>query len=186
MAKCPNCSYQAKVNICDVCDTTIFEDMKKTDKLAKKALKNINGKSLPKLKLELQEVFNKFIRLRDQKNGVFKCISCGQFKVVNQMNAGHYHSQGHNEAVRYDETNVNGQCVRCNLMLHSNALGYQAGLIKKYGKQIIDILEIKRHNKSKMGKFELNLLIKEYSQKVKDLERKQRGFHEPESLADII
>lgn len=192
---CSNCNTDQGGNICKICDKVLKEKKQpktlqrsKTPikKVSKKLINKMNGKSLPKLKAELQEVFNKFIRLRDQKNGVFKCISCGRFKPVSQMNAGHYHSQGNNEAVRYSEINVQGQCIRCNCHLHGNLLRFQDGLIKKYGKQVIDLLEIQRHNKSKMGKFEHELLIKEYKAKVKVLERKYGGFYEPESLSGII
>jgi hypothetical protein len=189
--KCPSCGIHAKGSICDYCDSIIFVEPEKVKKVkvkkvTEKLKKQMNGKSLPKLKKELQEIFNKFIRLRDQKNGVFKCISCGEFKQVDQMNAGHYHCVGNNEAVRYNEFNVNGQCVKCNLHEHANLLGYQQGLIKKYGKKVVELLEIQRHNKSKMGKFEHELLIKDYKAKVKALERKHKGFYEPEGLADIL
>lgn len=191
--KC-TCGITPKGGIC-LCGKVLFAEPEKVKKplkrtpikkVSEKMKKQINGKSLPKLKKELQEIFNKFIRLRDQKNGVFRCISCHKFKKVDQMNAGHFHPVGSNEAVRYDETNVNGQCINCNLHNHSNPLGYREGLIRKYGGKIIDLLEVKRHNKSKMGKFEHELLIKEYTQKVKDLERKHKGFYEPEGLRDII
>jgi NAD-dependent dihydropyrimidine dehydrogenase PreA subunit len=153
--RCTNCGYMAKGNYCDICHAQIKEIPE--------------AKTLPALKKELQTVFNLFIRLRDQANGTFRCISCWKVKPVKQMHAGHFHSAGHNESVRYDEMNCNGQCASCNTFLHGNLLGYREGLIRKYGGKVIDILEIKRHNKSKMGKFELSLLIQEYKRKSKEL-----------------
>lgn len=190
---CPSCNTDQGGNICKICDKVLKEkkpvkalQRSKIKKVSKKLINKMNGKSLPKLKAELQEVFNKFIRLRDQKNGVFKCISCQNVKLTKQMNAGHFHSAGNNEALRYCETNVNGQCISCNLHKQGNLLGYQEGLAKKYGPYVLSHLEIRRHNKSKMGKFEHELLIKEYKAKVKELERKHKGFYEPESLSGII
>jgi 5-methylcytosine-specific restriction endonuclease McrA len=125
-------------------------------------------KSLPKLKAKLDKVFNAFIRKRDTLPGnVFKCISCGELKHVSKMHAGHFHSAGHNEATRWVEENVNGQCERCNTFLHGNLLGYREGMLKKYGQRILDRLEIQRHNRSKMMRFEVTILIQEYKKKLK-------------------
>lgn len=123
-------------------------------------------KSLGTLKSELTKVFNSYIRQRDSQGGKFECISCGKFLPVKQMNAGHYHSAGHNESIRWDETNVNGQCVRCNCFLHGNLIEYRKGMIKKWGTKILEGLDIKRHNRSKMTKFEVSLLIQEYKYKL--------------------
>jgi hypothetical protein len=90
---------------------------------------------LPKLQKKAQETFNRFIRERDQNNG---CISCGG--QVEQ--AGHYFSQGHHSALRFNETNTNGQCVRCNCFLHGNLINYRKGLIQKYGIEIVEQLEL--------------------------------------------
>lgn len=119
-------------------------------------------KTLPELKKILDTHFNAFIRQRDQENGMFKCISCGEMKPTRLMHAGHYHSAGHNEATRWDEDNTNGQCVKCNTFLHGNLLGYQKGLLAKIGKQRLERLELRRHNKSKMFAFEVETLIKYY------------------------
>lgn len=125
-------------------------------------------KSLQALKKDLDDAFNAFIRKRDTLSGyVFRCISCGDFKLINQMNAGHYFSAGHNEAIRWNEFNVNGQCIHCNKFLHGNEKGYREGMLKKYGPKVLEDLEIQRHNKSKMFKFEVQLLIEEYKNKLK-------------------
>lgn len=131
-------------------------------------------KTLAQLKKDLTRVFNEFIRLRDSyPNGKFKCISSGKICPISQMHAGHYFSAGHNESIRWDERNVNGQSIRDNFFLHGNFGGYTKGMLEKYGQAVIDELEIKRHNRSKMHKFEVELLIQEYKQKVKDLKAKK-------------
>jgi len=127
-------------------------------------------KTLSQLKKDLTKVFNAFIRKRDTlPNGTFKCISCGKFLPVSQMNAGHYFAAGHNESIRWDERNVNGQCVHDNLYLHGNFHGYTNGMIHKYGQKVVDELNIKRHNKSKMARFEVSYLIQEYKKKLNNL-----------------
>jgi 5-methylcytosine-specific restriction endonuclease McrA len=136
----------------------------KVDKALKKK------KSLAVLKGELQDIFNLFIRLRDTQysNGkaFFVCISCGKPKDIDQMHAGHYHPVGGNESVRYDEDNVHGQCIACNHFKHGNEKGYRPRLIKKIGQQRFDMLEIKRHNRSKLMPFEVEVLISEYKNKI--------------------
>lgn len=145
----------------------------KTLNYKKKVDKALKKKSLSVLKGELQDIFNKYIRLRDTQysNGkaFFVCISCGHPKGIEEMHAGHYHPVGGNESVRYDEDNVHGQCLHCNFYKHGNDKGYMPRLIKKIGQKRFDILEIKRHNRSKMMAFEIEYLIQEYTEKIKAL-----------------
>lgn len=113
--------------------------------------------SLQKLVIKVQLVFNAWIRKRDQNKG---CISCGG--QVEQ--AGHYFSAGHYTALRFNEINVNGQCVRCNCFLHGNLIEYRQGLIKRYGEEKVLILEnsAKLNKVKKWSRFELEIINKEY------------------------
>jgi hypothetical protein len=70
-----------------------------------------------------QQVFNKFIRVRDKG---LNCISCN--KPCKKENAGHYYSQGGHSNVRFDEDNVHLQCEACNTYLSGNLLNYQIGI----------------------------------------------------------
>ena len=74
-------------------------------------------------------------------------------------------------STRYDEKNVNGQCIYCNMFLAGNIQGYQIGLNKKYGEEVLQHLEIKKNNISNLGKFELTVLIDEYKDKIKGQQR---------------
>ena len=126
-------------------------------------------KILAQLKKDLDKVFNKFIRQRDQshENG-FMCISCGDYKPTSLRDAGHFYSAGHHSATRWDEDNCHGQCQRCNRFLHGNLLGYREGLLKKIGPERLERLEIRRHNKNLMSPFEIQILIDQYKLKFKD------------------
>lgn len=112
---------------------------------------------LPKLLEKTQKVFNAYIRARDKELG---CISCGA--EVEQ--AGHYHSQGHHSALRYDPTNTNGQCRRCNMFLSGNLIKYRQGLVRKYGEQTVLELEEKANTNrlKKWSRAELEELITKY------------------------
>jgi hypothetical protein len=64
--------------------------------------------SLPNLLKKAQTVFNAYIRLRDKDNG---CISCNTGSVEQ---ASHFYSAGQFTALRFNENNVHGSCLRCN------------------------------------------------------------------------
>lgn len=143
---------------------------------AKKAMEKVTKeKSLSTLKADLQKLFNTFIRLRDTRysNGqpFFICISCGEPKGLDQMNAGHLYPVGSNESVRYDEDNCAGQCIACNLHKHGNQLAYYKNLVRRIGQSRVDLLDIKRQSLSKMARFEVEMLIEEYKQKIAKLKK---------------
>ena len=92
-------------------------------------------KSLPKLMKDAQQIFNRYVRKRDEG---LKCISCGSDKA-NQ--AGHWISVKQSSALRYHEWNVNLQCAGCNLYLHGNQVMYRVGLVKKIGEKAVAELE---------------------------------------------
>lgn len=112
---------------------------------------------LPKLLAKAQKVFNAYIRERDKE---FGCISCNG--EVQQ--AGHYFSQGKHSALRYDELNVNGQCVRCNMYLSGNLIQYRYGLVQKYGEdKVMELEQVGIFNKSKKwSRAELEEIINKY------------------------
>ena len=114
-------------------------------------------KSLPALLRTAQIIFNRFIRERDKGKG---CISCG----AEVTEAGHYYSQGHHSALRFNEVNCNGQCSRCNRWLHGNLIHYRNGLLSRYTKQEIDLLDAvgTRGKIKKWTRGELEIIIKQY------------------------
>lgn len=109
-----------------------------------------------------QQVFNKFIRLRDAG---LNCISCN--KPCKKENAGHYYSQGGHSAVRFDEDNVHLQCEACNTYLSGNLLNYQIGIKERIGAQKLFELQGKAHQVKKWTKDELKEIIAEYKNKLK-------------------
>lgn len=117
--------------------------------------------TLPKLLAKCQKVFNEYIRQRDKDKG---CISCGG----QVQEAGHYFSQGHHSALRFNEMNTNGQCTRCNCFLHGNLIHYRAGLVKRYGESKVLLLESSvRKAVKKWSRFEIEALIEHYQTEIK-------------------
>ena len=68
--------------------------------------KNGQKRGKPDLVRQLDDVFSKYIRLRDaMPNGYCRCISCGQIKPFHDFDAGHFYSRKH-MGTRFDEDNV--------------------------------------------------------------------------------
>lgn len=141
-----------------------------------KPIQKYQKKSVPELIKLATKYFNRFIRQRDSKDGVFTCISCGVMKSVDKMHAGHYLSAGHHAVVRFDERNVHGQCHHCNTFLHGNLLNYRKGLERKLGLIQVADLELKSRMKGyKWDRFALIDIILTYQKKSKTDENK--GFN---------
>jgi len=128
------------------------------------------------MKVKLDKIFSIYIRLRDSdENGHGRCISCGKFIHYKDGDAGHYVSRK-NLGLRYDEKNVNLQCVECNRFNEGNMIGYNHGLVEKYGEGVISYLNSHIHNICKIGKSEYNESIKYYQKRVNEL-KKQKNIN---------
>ena len=96
-----------------------------TNKAPKNASKSISQKTNTKGKAvakkpvksklikKLDVVFSEYIRKKDSANGKAKCVTCGKVDEWKKMQAGHFMSRT-KYATRWDEENVQVQCVRCN------------------------------------------------------------------------
>jgi len=116
--------------------------------------------SLAKLKRDLDKAFSRFIRRRDAAvDGIGICISCGKWE---KLQAGHFIKRQY-LALRFDERNVNGQCVRCNHFLHGNDGEYCHALIKRYGQEVVDELMRLKRTTVKMTREDYTRLLERYS-----------------------
>lgn len=111
------------------------------DKLAKKQKADFKSRDVKTLRRKAQELFNKFIRLRDAEDG---CISCRKPKDWDgQWHAGHYMTVGANPELRFNEDNCHKQCSVCNNYLSGNLGRYRKRLEKKIGLERLEALEAK-------------------------------------------
>jgi hypothetical protein len=122
-------------------------------------------KTLADYKRELTKHFNRYIRLRDADRG---CISCNK-KLTGKYDAGHYLSRGAFPNLAYDESNVHGQCVKCNQHLSGNLIEYGINLPQRIGVDAYQQLLDKRHHSSKLSIPECIDLIKYYKSQSKTL-----------------
>lgn len=110
----------------------------------------------------LQQLVNKHVRQRD---GNF-CISCN--KLVNgKIDAGHMFSVGNYPSVRFDERNINSQCIRCNQFNGGSLLEYREHLIKKIGLEQFEDLDRLAHKNRIFDIQELKEMIKKYKELTK-------------------
>lgn len=120
------------------------------------------------LKNQLDTVFSQYIRLRDMipNTTIFRCISCGMIKPINQADCGHYINRQH-MSTRYSEINCNAQCRHCNRFDEGNMQGYRRGLVNKYGETKVTLLESQKYEVRKYSDFEYKALIQHYKKEIK-------------------
>lgn len=141
----------------------------------KKKTKRKRGSDERKTWIEkLDRVFSIYIRLRDSKEFHFRaarCISCGDVKPFDMMDAGHFVSRNC-MPLRFDEDNVHAECSACNRFLGSHLLGYRKNLILKLGRRIVERSAVAQSlpNDKKL------LLIKKLGeQRVEELEAQSKN-----------
>ena len=125
-------------------------------------------KSLPRLKNELQKVFNEYIRKRDYGK---PCITCGQTKL---LQAGHFYPVKGYDGIRFDEFNVNGECEYDNGFNDAHLIDYAENLKQRIGE--IEFEKLKQRardykmNGYKFSRSELEGKIAYYRNKIKEIE----------------
>ena len=121
--------------------------------------------TIPELTRKAQQAFNRYIRLRDRGK---PCISCGA-PWKDNFQACHYVPAGRSNKLRFNEDNVHGGCVRCNLYESGNLRGYRIGLVERIGVERVEQLETD-HEARKWAKEELRELAAEYRRKAREIE----------------
>ena len=147
----------------------------KTGFKSKPKVKN-EGNEKPKRKnkepnyvADMDKIFQYWVRLRDSMPGGYcRCISCGQIKSFDQIQAGHYMSRKH-MSVRWSPLNCNGECVFDNAYNGDHLIGYRKNLIKKIGEEKVEWLEAESKRTKKWSNFEIKLLVKYYSKEILQL-----------------
>ena len=131
------------------------------------------AKTLPKLKFDLQKIFNKFIRLRDMgHDDYFTCIACGETKPKEVANAGHFYAVKGYDSMRFNTDNVQIECVGCNCFNESHLIGYAINLKEKIGEDRLNELhrlaKDYKMNGYKWSRPELMEMIEYYKEEIKN------------------
>ena len=114
----------------------------------------------------LQQLVNKFVRLRDKG---LPCISC-QKPIKGKTDAGHLYSVGNYPSVRFHESNINAQCITCNQYNGGMVNDYRINFVKRYSESELNTLDLLAHETRKYSIPELKEMIVEYKNKIKELE----------------
>lgn len=132
----------------------------------------MNGE-LPKLEKKLWDLFSKFIRMRDasQLNGYCPCMTCGMSFFWKYMEAGHFIPRAKKE-IKFNEQNVNAQCVGCNHTEDGRYDAYAKALDKKYGPGTAAKLEDVQSRFFRFDKGWLQFKIDYYRKEVAKLKKK--------------
>lgn len=143
------------------CKSKPINNLPKTKQKSKLKLKT-RTKSRSQLVKELDSIFSKYIRQRDDGYG---CITCGDKKPWKEMQNCHFYTRGR-IPTRWDETNCHSGCYRCNVVLKGNYINYTLYMIDRYGRKAVEELEVKSLSKIKITTQEIKDMIENYKQKV--------------------
>lgn len=92
----------------------------------------------------LQNEINKLSKLIDARYWLTECIDCGGYldKEKNQIDACHLISRKKNGTLRYNLHNLHSGHNYCNVYNESHESNYKKGLIKRYGKGYLKMVEL--------------------------------------------
>lgn len=186
MANCKHCKAPAtlKIQMANYCSLDCaykrarqLQDKARVEKERKAKQEHRQRKELLKSRSEwlkmAQVEFNKFIRLRDEKE---PCISCNKPNDGrHQRHASHYKSRGAFPELAFNELNCHASCSQCNNFLSGNLVPYRSALIDKIGIDKVEWLE-GAHDPLKLSIDEIKALIAEYKSKFKALLAKQKDI----------
>ena len=128
-------------------------------------------KSLPKLKKELDKWFSIYIRMRRaDANGLVDCFTCNKKDHWKKQQAGHFQSRRY-LSTRWDEVNVQVQCVGCNMFKQGEQYTFGKLLDVRIGNGTSNKMEIlAKRTTMKFMRCDYVEMIQEYKQKVKILQ----------------
>ena len=130
------CSWQCALVLVEIAKKKDAAEAAKVDRAETRKAKELLKTRGQHIK-DAQAWFNKFIRLRDDKE---PCISCQ--KYINGMAyAGHYFTTAARPDLRFNEDNCHKQDYSCNISKSGNITEYRPNLVAKIGQDRVDALE---------------------------------------------
>ena len=115
-----------------------------------------------KLVKKLDTVFSQYIRLKDSKDGIGTCVTCGKQDHIKNLQAGHFQSRKF-YSIRWDERNVKIQCSGCNIFRYGEQFKFSLYLGNKLSEELLAESRVIR----KFTNVELEEMIQKYSQRLK-------------------
>ena len=132
-------------------------------------------KTISKLKKELDKWFSLFIRLRfATKEGAAQCFTCGKVAHYKKLQCGHFQSRRHH-ATRWNETNCQVQCVKCNMYEQGEQFKFGLRIDDKFGEGTAQQLEFLSKQITKVSRSDYEEKISYYKDAVNKL-KKEKGI----------
>ena len=117
---------------------------------------------------KLDSVFSLYIRRRHAKNDIAQCYTCGKKDHYKKLQNGHFMSRK-SYATRWDETNCQVQCVKCNMFEQGMSYVFGLNLNKQFGEGTAEALLRKSKEILKLSNDEVVSLITKYENKLDNL-----------------
>ena len=126
--------------------------------------------TISKLKKKLDVLFSQYIRRRNADHlGRVKCFTCGVEKHWKEQQAGHFQSRSHH-STRWDEVNVQVQCVKCNMFRQGEQYKFGLYLDDRFGDGTAEELEHRAKTIVKLTRTDYEEAIERYKQKIRELD----------------
>lgn len=113
---------------------------------------------------KLDKVFSEYIRRRYAVNDIAECVTCGKKDHWKNLQAGHFISRKH-YATRWNEENVQVQCVKCNVYRYGEQ--YLFGL--HLGQEVSERLLQESREIVKFSDYDLEEKINYFNDKLSEL-----------------
>ena len=126
--------------------------------------------TISKLKKKLDVLFSQYIRRRNADHlGRVMCFTCGVEKHWKEQQAGHFQSRSHH-STRWDEVNVQVQCVKCNMFRQGEQYKFGLYLDDRFGDGTAEELENRAKTIVKLNRVDYEEAIERYKQKIRELD----------------
>lgn len=127
-------------------------------------------KKLSHYKKKAWDIFSKFIRLRDSRNGYVLCCTCPVLIPWKKAQASHF-IDGRMNSILFDERGVNSSCYSCNVCKHGNKVEYFRFMQEKHGDKVIDDLRLKSKQLIIYKQADYEGIYERYKGKVEELKK---------------
>jgi hypothetical protein len=132
-------------------------------------------KTISQLKKYLDNIFSLYIRLRDATSeGSVQCFTCSRISHYKSgMQNGHFQSRRHH-STRWNETNCQVQCVKCNMFGQGEQFRFGIALDSKYGEGTSEELEFLARTIIKLTRIDYEEKISYYKDLVDKIKKDKR------------
>ncbi len=145
-------------------EKALKKEQRLKDRLQKAKIKKPKAPSRKSLADRLWKLTSQYVR-----NIESECYTCPKVLEFREREAGHYWTQGGHKRVKFDLMNVHTQCHSCNHFKSGNLAKYASRLIREYGIEKYQDLELRSNDSTPFTEIELEQMILEMEEKIKSL-----------------